>query len=205
MIDQVYELLWRNRGNVLTEELINGICFSLEKMSKPKTATPLYKDVAPEVYMGYTLAAEPFSLILPELKHLHYLHWEEIQQPGELNPNYEGYIERENAGLYCQFTLRKGPLLVGHLGAYLFENQHTRTLAAREDTYFIRKEHRKGLLAVRLIHFAERAMMQKGAQEFHASVKHKYPGAAKVLEFAGYIPVGTEFVKMLGEKSHVRT
>lgn len=204
MIEAVYAALKANQGNVITQELIDGICFGLSRLPPPEPEDrSCWRSIAADEHRGYVFAAEPLVRVLPELRHLHLAHWAEIGGPetyGPLNPNYDNLVVRERAGQYVQLTLRHNGLLVGHFGYYLFVSQHTQALAAREDTYFIAKEHRKGLLATHFIHYAERAAAQFGAREFHGSVKHAYPAAAKVLEFAGYRPVGTEFVKQLGER-----
>lgn len=207
MIEFVYEALRANRGNVITQELIDGICLRLSRVSKPAPDASHWRNCPSETYQGYVFAAESIADILPELRHLHLAHWEEIKGPetyGPLNPDYQGYIAQERAGQYIQLTLRKAGLLVGHFGGYLFTSRHTQALCAQEDTYFIAKEHRKGLLATHFLHYAERIAARIGAREFHASVKHANQAAAKVLEFAGYTSVGTEFVKLIGEH-HVRT
>lgn len=205
MIEHVYAALRGNRGNVITEELIDGICYGLSKKVPPQPVraqpTPLWESIPPMEYHGYSFRAEPFGPTIPELAHLHRLHWQETEAYRHgltLNMDYEGYVASEAAAQFVLFTIRRDGLLVGNFGAYLYRDRHTQVLAAKEDTYFITREHRKGFLAIRFGSYVEASLIPFGVRELHATVKN-INRAGLVLEYNGYTPVATEYVKMVGE------
>lgn len=146
----------------------------------------------------YTIQAERFKDILPELHELHLEHWKETEKHRhglEMNPDYDGFLARERAGNLIQFTVRHDGKLVGNLRMFVSKSMHTQTLYANEDTLFLSPQHRGGFLVMALIRFAEKSLRGIGIREIR--VNSKLVNKADVLmRRMGYDPVALEFVKI---------
>lgn len=151
-----------------------------------------------EFFDQYTIQAESFRSVLDELKPLHELHWLETEKYRHglaMAPLYSAMAERERAGQMVQFTVREDGHLVGHLRMFIFQSQHTSTQVAEEDALFIAKEHRGGFLAIRLMRYAEAALLSQGVREIRAN--SKLSNRADVLmRRLGYDAVALQFVKL---------
>ncbi|WAC72065.1 GNAT family N-acetyltransferase [Roseateles sp. SL47] len=147
---------------------------------------------------AYTIRAESFRQILPELRVLHAEHWAETEKHRHklpMDPDYDVMAARERAGRLLQCTVRDASgSLVGHVRMYLAESIHTRTIYAEEDTLFIRPGHRGGLLVMRLMRFAEAALRELGAREIRADSK-LLNKADVLMRRLGYTPVALKFHK----------
>lgn len=155
----------------------------------------------PQTYKGYTFRCERFSEVLDELHPLHMLHYEETEKYRlgiPLDVDYEAIQERERSGGVLQFTARCTDTgeLIGNMRVFVLRSLHTKTLFTKEDTFFVRQDHRGGFMAVRLWQFAERAGRAIGVKEIRFSSKlvNKADQMAKYLK---YTPVATEFVKFI--------
>jgi len=154
-------------------------------------------------YAGYSIQAERFTAVLPELERLHAAQWAETEKARlgvAMNPNYTHMAEQERAGQLIQFTARDAATweLVGNMRVYLYRDLHAQQFSCREDTFFVLPAHRGGFLAVRLWQFAERSVVSIGVREVRLSSKlvNKADRMAKYLK---YTPVGTEFLKVFNE------
>lgn len=146
----------------------------------------------------YTIQAERFADILPELHVLHEAHWLETEKHRHgltMNPDYGQFIQRERMGGLIQFTMRDAAgVLVGNMRMYLATSIHTQTRYASEDTIFIQPGHRGSLAVLALMRFAERCLLAIGIREIRGN--SKIVNRADVLmRRLGYTPVALEFVK----------
>lgn len=149
----------------------------------------------------YTIAAEHFDSVLPELHALHEVHWLETEAHRHglaLRPDYAGMSALARNGRCIQFTVRHAEQLVGNLRVYLGTSLHTQTTYASEDTLFISPEHRGGFLVFALIRFAENALRALGVAEFRVNSK-LVNNADVLMRRLRYQPVALQFVKFFKE------
>ena len=158
-------------------------------------------------YKGYTFQVERLAAVLPELHPLHQAHYAETElyrASIPMMPNYGGMKEREQAGQLIQFTARSAiGELVGHMRVYVSPSQHTDTLIATEDSFYVMPEHRGGFLAVRLWQFVERSVIAIGVREIYFSSKlvNKADAMARYLK---YQPIATRFAKVIGDPTQAQ-
>lgn len=200
MIHQKFrEALGASLGQQLTPELAARI--------EQYVFTPEDNSINPEVfgvqqYKDYTIRAERFRDILPEIHQLHVEHWQETEKHRhglKMNPNYEAMLARERAGEMVQFTLRDSDgQLVGNCRVYINVSLHTQTRYASEDTLFIKPQHRGGFAVMALMKFAENSMRAIGIREMRTSSK-VINKADVLMRRMRYSPVAIEFVKFFEE------
>lgn len=114
-----------------------------------------------------TFAAESFAAVESELRGIITEHWEEVASDREgkpLDPNWELYRALDAANHLVTLTVRDSDRrLVGYIIHLLYNPPHYRNiLAAHDDAHFLRKEHRRGLAAVRMFKFAEVELRKRG-------------------------------------------
>lgn len=129
---------------------------------------------APEEYDGLMFGVESFRAIVDELHPLHEAHFAETERARggqELRPQYDYLFASERAGKLVQFTARAGTELIGNIRMYLFDDLHTGTLGAREDTLFVRADHRRGLRAARFTAYAEKVLAALGVADVWCDTK----------------------------------
>lgn len=169
-------------------------------------------DFEPVVVNDYVIKVERLSEILPELHALHAVHWGETEKHRHglpLAPDYQGMQYAERTGRLIQFTVRSviESRLVGGLRMYLGTSMHTGTLFAEEDTLFLMPAHRGGFLAIHLLRYAERVLVdQIGVREIRADSK-VINNADVLMRRLKYQEVATKFVKVFppkSEESHVQ-
>lgn len=159
------------------------------------------------MFEGYRFQAEKFLDALPELHPLHEQHWEETEGARhglQLNPDYDRLVDAERAGSLLQFTARYDGKLVGNIRMYLFNDTHTQTLAAKEDTFFLLPEARKGLVALKFWKFMEEAVRLLGVREIRTDSKVLYDDTGKLTrdvgklnKYLGYSHVSNGYFKRL--------
>lgn len=151
---------------------------------------------------GYTIQAERLADVLPELLPLHAAHWLETERARiglTMNPDYDAMLADERSGRLLQFTARKDGCIAAHLRLYLCRSRHTQTLFSEEDALYVKPEHRGGFLVMRLLHFAERALLSLGISEIRANSK-LVNRADVLMKRMKYTPVALQFVKFISEK-----
>jgi len=191
------DILWRNKGQVLTPELILGIIQGASYVAPQRIPID---NILPSEHEGYVFAVERFEDILEELAPMHALHYSETETfwAGiEFNPDYRDYIECERAGGSLQFTIRKDGVLVGQCLMKVFKSRHTQTLAASEDALFIHPDHRRGLAFFRyFIRWIEDALACLGVRQVTLTSKTAN-SADKLMMRCGYKPTATQLGKIL--------
>lgn len=153
----------------------------------------------PEEYKGVTFQVERMRDVVEEIKPLHQAHWQETEgyrHDQVCNPDYEAFIYHERIGQYMLFTVRKDGILVGNCAVYVTRSTHTQELVAREDTLFILKDHRAGLIGKRFFQYCERVLESLGVSDVNFDVKLTN-NVWKVWKRMGYDIVGHSMRKKL--------
>ena len=200
MIHQKFrEALGASLGQQLTPELAARI----EQYVFAQEDNAINPDIfGVQQYKDYTIRAERFRDILPEIHQLHVEHWAETEKHRhglQMNPNYEAMIARERAGEMVQFTLRDSDgQLVGNCRVYINVSLHTQTRYASEDTLFIKPQYRGGFVVMALMKFAESSMRAIGITEMRTNSK-VINKADVLMRRMRYTPVAIEFVKFFEE------
>jgi len=202
-VNDLMSALQRNLGNVLTPELASGLYMAAQEQPTPIDLHSIPKDT----HWSYSLAVERIEDCVDEIKPLHAAHWEETESYRHslpLNVDYEYMINAERTGRFMLFTLR-GPdhELVGNCMMYLTRSTHTRQWIAEEDTIFIRKDHRKGRLGIKLIRYVETVLNALGITEIRVTVK-TVNRAGDLLRALGYQHTANQLTKVLVGEAHVQ-
>ena len=146
---------------------------------------------------AYTIQAERFVDVLPELHPLHAAHWQETEKYRAgiaLDPDYEAMAERERWGKLLQMTVRLDGRLVGHVRMYVNRSLHTQTLYADEDTLYMEPAHRGGFVAIALMRYAEKCLLALGIREIRSNSKI-INKADVLMRRLGYPQVAIHFCK----------
>ena len=160
----------------------------------------------PAVAWDYVIQVERLRAITAEMHALHDVHWAETEKHRQglpLSPDYRGMQYAERAGRLVQFTVRsqRDRQLVGGLRMYLGTSMHTGTLFAQEDTLFLLPAHRGGFLAIHLLRYAERVLVDHiGVREIRADSK-VINNADVLMRRMRYRHVSNGFVKVFPLKS----
>lgn len=104
--------------------------------------------------MTYKFSVENPGANLGELLPLYTLHYEEMSErlrrdgfnPSPFNPAIDRYIELHKLGAMMNYVVRtESGEAVGYCNMYVTTDMHNQDKIAREDTVFIRKDHRNGV------------------------------------------------------------
>jgi hypothetical protein len=161
----------------------------------------------PAAHGPIVIGVERFEQVLHELHPLHLAHWQETERYRHgtgFKPDYTAMEWSSRCGGLVQFTAREHGQLIGHLRVYLAKSRHSGVIFAQEDTLFVTPEKRSGLLGIRLMRYAETALVEVlGVREirFESKTANKAYVLARRLK---YQPVATQFVKTFKEHDHVR-
>lgn len=152
--------------------------------------------------MSLVYAVEPLEKCWNEWLKLAALQWAETEgyrHYQTMAPSFDRYNQYDKAGWFVMFTARDGDLLAGSCGVYLVPSMHTQALIATEDTWFLRKEYRKGRNAIDFYKFGERELVARGAVEITVSSKliDGEPTTGRLLEYLGYDKVAVAYSKQL--------
>lgn len=149
-----------------------------------------------------TAQVEPFRPFLEEVKPLLQLHYEELalnRDKVPLDPQYEGYIQRDNAGQILLVTLRETGRLVGYFVGFVAPGFHYQTcLTLTMDIFWTHHDIRGGLAGVKLFREVEKEAKRRGVHRmFYGSKMHK--DASRLFEFLKMEPVETYYSKWIGD------
>lgn len=201
----LFAMLDGHIGQMLTHELALRI-LSAASMLNPLVAPEEIAQIQSEEHGGFVFSVERMAAIQEEMKPLHQAHWEETEAHRHgltLNPDYETFIQYENAGRYILFTARKDEKLVGNCAMYLDRSTHTQTLIASEDTLYFLPEARQGNVARSFIAYCEAALKSIGIREITVTVK-TVNRAGLFFQRLGYRHIENGLTKVL-EEENVRT
>lgn len=114
------------------------------------------------------IPAEEFSGLIQE-------HWQEVATNKDkipLDPDYDRYISLEEADALKVFTVRDGGTLVGYFAVFVFPHIHyQQTVYAQNDVIYLTPDYRKGMVASRLIRFAEDCLKEDGVDVLMINTK----------------------------------
>ena len=122
----------------------------------------------------YTIALEPFEEAFPDFEPLTRLHYEEMKSRlaaqgipiGPYKPRFDVYRQAARDGYLYTFVVRtEAGEAVGHATIYLQQDMHNGEMYAREDTLYVRPDHRNGV-GRRLVKYLLDAMRERGAKRF---------------------------------------
>lgn len=129
-------------------------------------------------------------------------HWEEIANEKDkisLNLNLEAYLKMNELGFLHCISCRQDGKLVGYLVSVLTRNlHHSQIAAAANDVIYIHPNHRKGMLAVRLLKFFEKCMREKNVTvaQMHVTPSRNF---GPILERMGYYQSEIIYRKYIGD------
>jgi predicted N-acetyltransferase YhbS len=122
----------------------------------------------------YTIALEPFDAAFADFEPLTRSHYSEMQERlardgvlvGPYKPRLDVYRQAARDGYLFTFVVRtETGEAVGHATIYLQTSMHDSKPYAREDTMYVRPDHRNGV-GRRLVKFILETMKEKGAESF---------------------------------------
>lgn len=152
-----------------------------------------------------TIQAERFADIVQEAHLLHQAHWQETEGHRHglaLSPDYDALLSDEKAGRLLQFTVRgQWNELVGQCRMYVGLSRHTKTLYAHEDTLYLLPKARGGMTAVKLMRFAEQALLSIGVREIEADSK-VMNNAEVLMQRLKYTHTANRYTKIFKEQDH---
>ena len=135
---------------------------------------------------------EALKGVLPE-------HYEElcVTKDFPLMPDYEAYGRLHVAGMLRCITVREDNELIGYALFIVHPHLHYKScITAFEDIYFLKKEHRKGRVGIRLFQFVEDVLKKEGV---HRIIMHTkiHMDNTRLFEYLGYKLTDKLFTKIL--------
>jgi hypothetical protein len=149
-----------------------------------------------------TAQVEPYSKCLPELMECYDLHWEELalnKDKVPLDPQYDLYEARDNAGQLLLVTLRETGRLVGYFIGFIAPGFHYKTcLTLTMDIFWTHPDVRGGFSGVKLFRLVEKEAKRRGVHRmFYGSKMHK--DASRLFEYLKMEPVEIYYTKWIGD------
>jgi GNAT superfamily N-acetyltransferase len=149
-----------------------------------------------------TAQVEPYSKCLPELMQCYDLHWEELalnKDKVPLDPQYDLYEARDDAGQLLLVTLRETGRLVGYFIGFIAPGFHYKTcLTLTMDIFWTHPDVRGGFSGVKLFRLVEKEAKRRGVHRmFYGSKMHK--DASRLFEFLKMEPVEIYYSKWIGD------
>jgi len=135
---------------------------------------------------------EALKGVLPE-------HYDElcVTKDFPLMPDYEAYGRLHVAGMLRCITVREDNELIGYALFIVHPHLHFKScITAFEDIYFLKKEHRKGRVGIRLFQFVEDVLKKEGV---HRIIMHTkiHMDNTRLFEYLGYKLTDKLFTKIL--------
>lgn len=183
----------------------------MNKTSVVPDELPNYVGTQPVEYKGIVLGIERFTEMLPEFLFLFNRHWLEIipkytSESGAqgMKPYWGPGIAADKQGNMITVTLRElgSYKPIGYLLFIMSPSMHIiGNIVAVESGYYIKPENRKGMLAMKLLQFAEKYLEEIGIK--HVMMHDFGPAGAtsiaKMCERKGYRHVSQVYMKEFGE------
>jgi len=149
-----------------------------------------------------TAQVEPYKDCLPELMACYDLHWEELalnKDKVPLDPQYDLYEARDDAGQLLLVTLRETGRLVGYFIGFIAPGFHYKTcLTLTMDIFWTHPDVRGGFSGVKLFRLVEKEAKRRGVHRmFYGSKLHK--DASRLFEFLKMEPVEVYYSKWIGD------
>ena len=149
-----------------------------------------------------TAQVEPYIKCLPELMECYDLHWEELalnKDKVPLDPQYDLYEARDDAGQLLLVTLRETGRLVGYFIGFIAPGFHYKTcLTLTMDIFWTHPDVRGGFSGVKLFRLVEKEAKRRGVHRmFYGSKMHK--DASRLFQFLKMDPVEMYYTKWIGD------
>lgn len=148
-----------------------------------------------------TYQVERVAEVIEEIKPLLEAHWGEIalyRDRFPLRPDYGKYLHLDSVGMALVATVRAGGVLIGYAVYFIMPHLHYQDCRiAMNDILYIKPEHRRGRVGIRLLGFAEDRLRQAGVDRIlqHVKTQHDF---GRLLERIGYEETERTFEKLLG-------
>lgn len=151
--------------------------------------------------MTYTIALEDGEANYAELEPLYRAHYAEMQErqreagieTGAYNPKLEQYFRANREGWLLHHVVRTPDgEAVGYSNFYLTNDAHNQDLISREDTIFVRKDHRRGV-GRELVKRNLEELRKRGVTRLHVTAATD-PRAALLWQRMGFKPAGVAMV-----------
>ena len=152
--------------------------------------------------MSFSITIESFAECLDELKPLFPIHYKELalnQDEVPLDPQYEVYIAREQAGELLFVVVRdEEETIVGYFIGFIAPGLHYQTcLTCTMDIFYVLQGSRGNQLGVRLFSFVEQELRSRGVNRWFVGSKcHK--DASRLFEALEFEKVEVYYSKFLG-------
>lgn len=151
--------------------------------------------------MVLTFQRERLADVRFEVEPLLLRHWDEIalnKDKVPLDPDWDGYLKVEEAGLICAITARQDGVLVGYVNYFITRNLHYRSLLIADgDIFWMAPECRKGTAGLRMLRYAEGVLKELGVNKIINKVKLHFD-IGVLFEHMGYKPIERIYAKMIG-------
>ena len=160
--------------------------------------------IEPAQYLDYEMAQEIMDPLALEWAKLFAEHWQETERylGARLAPDQASLLARQEHGNWITFAVRlqSSRELVGYLMFHVGSSMQVQGMkVAFDEGFFLTKKHRKGVLALRLLRYAEQGL--RAARVHYMGVSSKWlVGGTKVEKLykrAGFAPVAVVFTKPL--------
>lgn len=120
-------------------------------------------------------AVELYKQCKEETSALFAAHYSEVAPDsldGLLDPDYAQYEWLCNNGMLHIVTVRCDGILIGYHVSFVKPQIHRRTtLTAHSDIFYIKPEHRKGMVGYKLFAYVEETLRRKGVKWIYTGVK----------------------------------
>ena len=148
----------------------------------------------------YVISSEDFVLNCPELFPLYAQHYREMQENQRrngielppLNARLDAYYKAYRDGYLINYVVRKDGEAVGYANVYTTNDMHNGDLIAREDTIFVRKDHRNGV-GVKLMRHILADMKARGCRRGHVMAATD-PRVVKLWKRLGFKEAGMAMI-----------
>ncbi len=154
-----------------------------------------------------TASIEKFGDNLSEFKILAASHYDEISEHKlhgiPLNPRYDDYLRREEAGEVLFIALRKTGKMVGYLMSFITPSLHySDCLTSIGDIFFVYPDERGKFGGIMLFKAWEAECKRRGVKLMCAGMKVKHPDEVRrLLEIMNFYEAEIMFWKFLEDKS----
>jgi|ERR1051325_10807625 GNAT superfamily N-acetyltransferase len=147
--------------------------------------------------MSIAYNVERLADVLHEIKPLVILHWNDVSDgsEGEPDPAWDTMIALEGQGIFKLFTTRDDGKLVGYTAFIIAPHMHYRKMSvAHDDAFFLHRDYRKGGTGFKMFKFAEEYLKAMGVNRIVCHEKLKAP-LEKFFNYLGFRAVERNWFK----------
>lgn len=149
-----------------------------------------------------TYQVESFKDNLEELKLLFHDHYNEIGHNVdrvELNPDYEQFLIMEELNMLHLVTVRDDSQIIGYYLSVISPLLHFKHIKnAYNDAIYLVPKYRKGIIAYRMLQFAEKELIKVGVKRITIHMKVDYPFDS-LCEKLGMTYIERHYMKEIGD------